>query len=149
MDLVTVGKVVKNIVTGLDGLCDSWESREEHRQGLTEFKRRDGLSNVEGRGVQNTNNVEKTVQTLETIECIEENEATIDSGAACCLFPRDLCNGVPTRQCAKGRRGTTLKTASGQRVAHECIRTIECSTEYGFTRRLSGAVDSQGDCRVQ
>ena len=34
-----------------------------------------------------------------------------------------------------------LRTASGQKVAHD-IRTIECGTGYGFTRRLSGAETS-------
>ena len=35
-----------------------------------------------------------------------------------------------------------IKTSSGQKVAHGGIRTTEWSTEYGFTRRLMGAVAS-------
>ena len=35
-----------------------------------------------------------------------------------------------------------LRTASGQLVAHEGIRTSECTTEDGFTRRLARAVTS-------
>ena len=35
-----------------------------------------------------------------------------------------------------------FKTASGQKVAHEGIRTTECINEYGFTRQLTGAVTS-------
>ena len=46
-------------------------------------------------------------------------------------------DSVPKRQ-----RGFRSRTASGQKVAHEGIRTFGCSTEYGFTRRLTGAVIS-------
>ena len=79
---------------------------------------------------------------LRTIGSFEVIEATIDSGAACCVFPRDVCNDVPIRQCAESRRARMFRTSSGQKVAHEGIWTIECSTECGFTRRLTGAVTS-------
>ena len=89
------------------------------------------------------NTSEKQRRNLRKIQCVEDIEATVDSGAACCMFPRDLCNDVPIRQSAESPRGMMmLRTASGQKVAHECIRTIECSTEYGCTRRLTGAVTS-------
>ena len=35
-----------------------------------------------------------------------------------------------------------VRTASSQQVALEGIGTIECGTEYGCTRRLTGAVTS-------
>ena len=35
-----------------------------------------------------------------------------------------------------------FRTASDQKVAHEGMRTIECSIEYGSTRRLTCAVTS-------
>ena len=88
-----------------------------------------------------SNNSEKQRRHLRKIQCVEDIEATVDSGAACCVFPRDLRNDVPIRQSAKSWRGVMFRTASGQKVAHESI-TIECSTEYGCTRRLTGAVTS-------
>ena len=35
-----------------------------------------------------------------------------------------------------------FRTANGQTAAPEGIRSIECNTEYGITRRLTGAVTS-------
>ena len=90
-----------------DGLNESWKnwkhwnSPEEHRDGLTAFKHRDGFSNVEIGFVEKFNNIEKQRRHLTTIERVEEIEATIDSGAACGEFVRDLCNDVPIRQCAE------------------------------------------------
>ena len=57
-------------------------------------------------------------------------------------------NSVP-----KSKRGVISRTASGQKVAHDGIRTFECSTLYGFTRRLTGAVISDqkilsAECRL-
>ena len=92
--------------------------------------------------MQNINNSETQRRHSRTIQCIEDVEATVDSGAACCVFPRDLRNVVPIRQSAESPRSMMFRTASGQKVAHEGIRTIACSTEYGCTRRLTGAVTS-------
>ena len=86
------------------------------------------------------NNSEKQRRHLRKIQCVEDTVATVDSGAACCVFPRDLLNDVTVRQSAKSWRGVMFRTANGQKVAHEGIRT--CSTEYGCTRRLTGAVTS-------
>ena len=97
---------------------------------LTEFRHRDGLSKVVGRCVQNLNNIEKQCRHLRTIGCCEEIEATIDSGAARCVFLRGMCNKVIIRQCAESPRGMMFRTASGQKFAHEGIRTTECSIEY-------------------
>ena len=53
LDVGTVGNVEKFCMSSGTGLTkiekswNSWKSREEHREGLTEFMRRDGLSNVE------------------------------------------------------------------------------------------------------
>ena len=84
------------------------------------------------------NNNKKQRRHLRTIERFEEIEATIESGAACCGFPRHLCKDVPTRQCAESPRGKMFRTC--HEVAHEGIRTIERSTENEFTSRLTGAV---------
>ena len=78
---------------------------------------------------------------LRTIESIEETEATIDFGAAMLRVPT-MCTDVPIRQCPESWRGMMLRTASGQLVAHEGIRTSECTTDDGFTRRLARAVTS-------
>ena len=79
---------------GFDKSWNSWRSREEHREWLAEFKNRDLLSNV-GKGcVQNTNNT--TASALDNDWSLQKIESTIDSGAACCVFPRDMCNDVPT-----------------------------------------------------
>ena len=83
------------------------------------------------------NTSEKERRHLRKLQCFKDTEATIDSGAACCVFPRDLCNDVPIRQSAESRRGMMFRTASDQKVAHEGMRTIECSVEYGNTRRLT------------
>ena len=88
------------------------------------------------------NNSEKQRRHLRKIQCFEDIQATVDSGAACCVLPRDLCNDVPIRQSAESRRGVMFRTTSGQEVAHDGIITIECSTEYGSTRRLTVAVSS-------
>ena len=44
---------------------------------------------------------------MRTIECCEKIEATIDSGAACCVYPQDLRNDVPIRLCAVGIKRKT------------------------------------------
>ena len=92
------------------------EYREEHCHGLTEFKHRDGLSNVEKGFVQKFNNIEKQRRHLTTIERVEEIEATTDSGAACGEFLRDLHNDVPIRQCAESWRGVLFRTHQDNRV---------------------------------
>ena len=103
-----------------DGLNDCWKnwkhwnSPEEHRDGLTEFKHRDGLSNVERGFVKKY--IEKQRRHLTTIERVGEIEATIDSGAACGEFVRDLCNDVPIRQCAEIWRGMLFRTHQDNRV---------------------------------
>ena len=74
------------------------------------------------------NNIEKQRRHLRTSESSEEIEATIDCGAARCLFPRDPCDDN--------------QTARTQKITDEGIWTIENSTEYGFRRRLMGAVAS-------
>ena len=74
------------------------------------------------------NNSEKQRRHLRKIPCFEDIEATVDSGSACCVFPRDLCNDVPIRQSTESRRGMMFRTASGQKVAQEGIITIECGT---------------------
>ena len=91
----------------------SWKSRQEHREVLTELRDRDGLSNVEGGCVLN-NNSEKQRRHLRKIPCFEDIAATVDSGATCCVFPRDFCNDVPIRQGAESRRGMMFRIASGQ-----------------------------------
>ena len=50
---------MKNSVTGLMKFGSVRKKREEHREGLTEVKHRDGLSSVEQGRVQNINNIEK------------------------------------------------------------------------------------------
>jgi hypothetical protein len=70
----------------------------------------------------------------------ENIEATIDSGAACCVFPKELCRHIKIKPCAESARGAMFRTASGQTVAHEGNRTIECITDNGLVRRLTGAV---------
>ena len=50
-------------------------------------------------------------------------------------FPTNLCKEIPL-----SRNGVHFKTASGERVAHEGMRTIECITESNLIRRLTGAV---------
>ena len=42
----------------------------------------------------------------------------------------------------KSQRGVMSRSDSGQKVAHEDIRTIECISENGFTKRVTGAVTS-------
>ena len=123
---------------GLDKGWNRWKSLEEQREGLTGFKHRDGLSNVVKECMQNIINREKQRRHMRTIEN-EETDATLHSGAACCVCPRDLCNDVPIRQCPDSRRGMMLRTAGGQNVVHEGTRTIVCSIEYGFAGRLTGA----------
>ena len=118
----TVGTVVNSIV-----------------EGLTQFEHRDGLSTVGKRCVQNVSNIEKQRRHLRTIESFEETEATTDSGAASCVFPRDF---------AQRRSNQTVSRKQARDVqdsqwAESCsCRSIECSTEYGFTRRQTGAVTS-------
>ena len=79
--------------------------------------------------MQNIKSTETQRRHLRTIECFEEIEATIDSGAACCVFPHGVCNDVPTTQCGESRRGMMFRTARGQKVAHEGFRTIECDSQ--------------------
>ena len=50
---------------GSDKHWNSWKHREEHREGLTEFKYRDGLSNVEQGSVQNINEHRETASAQE------------------------------------------------------------------------------------
>lgn len=69
----------------------------------------------------------------------QEIEATIDSGAAVCVFPRDMCSNVPVRSCAESRSGMIFRTASGEKVAHEGVRMVQCVTGQGLPRRLMGA----------
>ena len=57
-----------------------------------------------------------------------------------CAFPTYLCKETPLQACEASRNGVHLKTASGERVAHEGTRTIECITESNLIRRLTGAV---------
>ena len=71
------------------------ESREEHCEGFTEFKHRDGLSDVEKGCVQHINSIEKQRRHRSAIGIFEEIEATTDAGEACCVLPWDLCNDVP------------------------------------------------------
>ena len=40
----------------------------------------------------------------------------------------------------KSQRGVMSRSGSGQKVAHAGIRTIDCISEYGFTKRVTGAV---------
>ena len=70
----------------------------------------------------------------------EEIEATIDSGAAVCAFPSNLCVEIPLKACEASRNGVHFKTASGERVPHQGMRTIECITESNLVRKLTGAV---------
>ena len=72
----------------------------------------------------------------------QQIEATIDSGAAVCVFPRTLCTSIPVRPCEASNSGMTFRTASGERVAHEGLRTIATVTENGLTRRMTGAITS-------
>ena len=44
------------------------------------------------------------------------------------------------KPCEDSRNGVHFKTASGERVPHEGMRTIECLTENNLVRRLTGAV---------
>ncbi len=57
-----------------------------------------------------------------------------------CAFPKELCPDILLRPCDASRSGVHFKTASGERVAHEGVRTIECVTENNLIRRLTGAV---------
>ena len=50
---------------GLNESRTSWKSRPEHHEGLSEFKIRDGLSNVEKGCVENISNIEINVDTGE------------------------------------------------------------------------------------
>ncbi len=57
-----------------------------------------------------------------------------------CACPKDLCKDIPLRSCDASRNGAHFKTASGERVAREGLKTIECVTEQGLIRRITGAV---------
>jgi hypothetical protein len=70
----------------------------------------------------------------------EEIEATVDSGSAVCAFPSNLCVEIPLKACEASRNGVHFKTASGERVPHQGMRTIECITEGNLIRKLTGAV---------
>ena len=70
----------------------------------------------------------------------EEIEATVDSGSAVCAFPSNLCVETPLKACEASRNGVHFKTASGERVPHQGMRTIECITESNLIRKLTGAV---------
>ena len=78
-----VGDVVKNIVTArinVGTVGGGGRSREEHREGFTEFKHRDGLSNVEKNDLCRP--TDKRRRHVRTIDRLEEIEATIYSGTA-------------------------------------------------------------------
>ena len=59
-----------------------------------------------------------------------------------CVFPNGLCSDVPVRECDESKRRVCFRTASGEKVLHEGIKTIECSTEHGLNRRITCAVTS-------
>ena len=67
-------------------------------------------------------------------------EATVDSGAAVCVMPREMFDHVPVRPSAGSERGTVFRTASGEEVKDEGQRTIEVMTEQGERRRLTCTV---------
>ena len=72
--------------------------------------------------LQKINNIVKQRRHLRTIESFEKIEASIDSVAACCVCPRDMCSDIPIRQRVESRRGVMFRTASGQQVAGESIK---------------------------
>ena len=106
-----------------DGLCKSgnrWKSSRT-REGLRkvgELRRRDGMSDGVNKNRQSVDNIEKHRHHLRSVENFEEIEATIDSGAAGCVCPRDLRNDVPSRQCAESQRGTMFRSHQNKRVQH-------------------------------
>ncbi len=55
-------------------------------------------------------------------------------------WTRWQCKEIPLKPCEASRKGVHFKTASGERVAHEGMRTIECIMESNLIRRLTGAV---------
>ena len=127
-----VGQVVKHIV-----------------KGGQKFMHRDGLHNVEKGCVQNINNIKKRRRHVRTIDNFEEIEATIDSGAACCVFPPDLCSVVPIRQCAESRRGLVFPAACGQNMkasetaAHHS--DVSNGRNEGSSSTTSESADSSSD----
>ena len=83
-------------------------------------------------------NIEEQRPHLGKIESCEEIEAIIDSAAVCCVLTRDMCNDVS--RYAESWRGMMFKTARGQNIARAGIKTVECSIEGGFAKRLTRAV---------
>jgi hypothetical protein len=67
-------------------------------------------------------------------------EATIDSGAAACVMPRDLFPNIPLRPSVGSESGASFRTASGEVVRDEGQKTVEVKTEYGDTRRMTCTV---------
>ena len=83
----------------------------------------------------NINNNDKQRRHLRTFESFEEIEATINSGAACCVSPRDVCNNVPVTQCAE---------AGGERCSeHQVVRELLSKASEQSSAALS--MDSQDD----
>ena len=72
-------------------------------------------------------------------DCWMEVEATIDSGAATCVFPQGLFD-APVRPCQESENNMSFRTASGERVRHQGLQTIEALDAKYRKRRLTAAV---------